>query len=97
MPMPANLAPSDWNHLVPEHRLLAPTRVLVLCDGSRLNAQDGCRGGLEMVRAFSIFVDSAPARSPARPPIAYDPVGGRARERAGSAMYENALDCEPTQ
>ena len=38
-------------------------------------------------------VHSAPARSPTRPPIAYDPVGGRVRERAGadSTQVGNAL------
>ena len=35
----------------------------------------------------------APARSPTRPPIAYDPVGGRVGERAGadSTQVGNAL------
>jgi len=31
-----------------------------------------------------------PARSPSRPPIAYDPVGGREGERAGAAQRRKA-------
>ena len=50
-------------------------------------------GGLLQQPARAFPVHSAPARSPTRPPIAYDPVGGRVGERAGadSTQVGNAL------
>src|SRR3546814_186687 len=47
----------------------------------------GCLGDRE--RAIS---EAAPARSPTRPPIQHDPVGGRVVERAGAAMRPKAHD-----
>ena len=50
-----------------------------------------------MVRAFSAFAESVPARSPSRPPPILQTmgplyaVGGREGERAGSEILENAL------
>ena len=49
--------------------------------------------GRQILKARAFPVHSAPARSPTRPPIAYDPVGGRVGERAGadSTQVGNAL------
>ncbi len=57
----------------------------VLCIYKRQKRQ------LARPRAVSVYLESARAHSPFRPPIAYDFAGGRGGKRAGSDKTENAL------